>query len=46
MGGALIDVRGDAWSLKALEAVLLRFKNRALKPVWRCSRCTREGPLV
>ena len=46
MGGALIDVRGGAWSLKALEAVLPRFENRALKPIWRCSRCTREGSLV
>lgn len=39
-------LRGVAWSLKALEAVLPRFENRALKPIWRYSRRTREGSLV
>ena len=44
MGGALIDVKRG--SLKVLEVVLPRFENRALKPIWRCLRRTREGSLV
>lgn len=46
MGGVLIGVKRGAWSLKALEAVLPRFENRTLKPIWRCLGRTREGSLV